>query len=92
MPKCKTLDECTGGWKCQDFRGCQRDRADKASREPRPASCVGFVADGSALSDAKAGRWITLEEVAARRGLNGDFEETLNQMLSERYGPLLLND
>lgn len=44
-----------------------------------------------ARGDASSGNWITLEEVSARRGLNGDFEETLNEMLTERYGPLITN-
>lgn len=45
----------------------------------------------NAIADALAGKWITLEEISARRGLNGDFEETLNAMLSERYGALIEN-
>lgn len=45
----------------------------------------------NARADALAGKWITLEEVSAQRGLNGDFEETLNAMLSRRYGPLIEN-
>jgi len=38
MAKCKTLSECTGGWKCQDFGGCQKATSADGETEKRPGS------------------------------------------------------